>query len=165
MNKIVVKQTAILSALLGGIIGVLTLIPFVRNFSFMLLMLCISAVIIVYMKKNDLIGIIDAKEGAILGGIIGFISFIAFSIVFVPLVAILGWILNFFHITYYTFGITYMLRISGLFVLIMLVAFMGLLSALMNAFAGLITAYIYEALTGVKKEEKQEENIDFEIKE
>lgn len=165
MNKIVVKQTAILSAILGGIIGILTLVPLVRNFSFMLLMLCISAVIIIYMKKNDLIGIIDAREGAILGGIIGFVSFIAFSIVFVPLVALLGWILNFFNITYYTFGITYMLRISGLFVLIMLIVFMGMLSALMNAFAGLITAYVYEALTGVKKEEKQEENIDFEIKE
>ena len=161
MNKIVVKQTAILSAILGGILGVLTLIPFVRNFSFMLLMLCISTVVIIYMKRNDLIGIIDAREGAILGGIIGFVSFIAFSIVFIPLVAIVGLIFK----GYYTFGITYMLRISGLFVLIMLVGFLGLLSALMNAFAGLVTAYVYEVLSGVKKEEKQNENIDFEIKE
>lgn len=161
MNQIVVKHTAILSAILGAIIGVLTLIPFVRNFSFMLLMLCISAVIIVYMKKNDLIGIIDAREGAILGGIIGFVSFIAFAIVFVPLVAIVGLIFK----GYYTFGITYMLRISGLFVLVMLIVFMGTLSALMNAFSGLVTAYLYEVLSGIKKEEKQEENIDFEIKE
>jgi len=161
MNLQIVKQTAILSAILGAILGVLTLIPFVRNFSFMLLILAISAVVIVYMKKNDLIGIIDVKEGAILGAIIGFISFIAFSIVFVPLVAIVGAIFK----GYYTFGITYMLRISGLFVLIMLVGFLGLLSALMNAFAGLVTAYVYEVLSGVKKEEKQNENIDFEIKE
>jgi len=161
MNLQIVKQTAILSAILGAILGVLTLIPFVRNFSFMLLILAIAAVVIVYMKKNDLIGIIDVKEGAILGAIIGFISFIAFSIVFVPLVAIVGAIFK----GYYTFGITYMLRISGLFVLIMLVGFLGLLSALMNAFAGLVTAYVYEVLSGVKKEEKQNENIDFEIKE
>lgn len=160
MNQLIVKQTAILSAILGGIIGVLTLIPFVRNFSFALLMLCIAAVVIVYMKKKDLIGIIDAREGAILGGIIGFVSFIAFSIVFVPLVAIVGWIFK----GYYTYGITYMLRISGLFVLVMLIVFMGMLSALMNAFAGLATAYMYEVLSGVKKEEKQEENVDFEIK-
>jgi len=161
MNPQILKQTTILSAILGGILGVLTLIPFVRNFSFLLLILCISAVIIVYMKKNDLIGIIDVKEGAIMGAIIGFVSFIAFSIVFIPLVALVGLIFK----GYYTYGITYMLRVSGFFVLIMLVVFMGLLSALMNAFAGLVTAYVYEVLTGVKKEEKQNENIDFEIKE
>ena len=78
MNALLVKQTAILSAILGGILGLLTLIPFVRNFSFMLLILCVSAVILVYMKKKDLIGVIDLKEGAVLGGIIGFVSFIAF---------------------------------------------------------------------------------------
>lgn len=159
MNPIIVKQTAILSAILGGIIGILTLIPFVRNFSFMLLILCISAVIIIYMKRNDLIGIIDVKEGAILGAIIGFVSFIAFSIVFVPLVALVGLIFK----GYYTFGITYMLRISGFFVLVMLIVFLGILSALMNSFSGLVTAYVYEILSGIKKEEN--ENIDFEIKE
>lgn len=161
MNPILIKQTAILSAILGGILGVLTLIPFVRNFSFMLLILAISAVIIVYMKKNDLIGIIDVKEGAILGAIIGFVSFVAFSIVFVPLVALVGLIFK----NYYTFGISYLIQASGFFVLVMLVIFLGILSALMNSFAGLVTAYMYEVLSGVKKEEKQEENIDFEIKE
>lgn len=160
MNPLLVKQTAILSAILGGILGVITLIPFIRNFSFMLLILCISAVIIIYMKKNDLIGIIDVREGAILGAIIGFVSFIAFSIVFVPLVAIVGLIFK----GYYTFGITYMLRVSGFFVLIMLVIFLGILSALMNAFAGLVTAYMYEILSGIKKEEKEKEHVDFEIK-
>lgn len=160
MNPILLKQTAILSSILGGILGVLTLIPFIRNFSFMLLILCISAVIIVYMKRNELLGIIDVREGAILGAIIGFVSFIAFSVVFIPLVALVGLIFK----GYYTFGITYMLRISGFFVLVILVIFLGLLSALTNAFAGLVTAYIYEMLSGVKKED-QEEHVDFEIKE
>lgn len=161
MNPILIKQTSILSAILGGILGVVTLIPFIRNFSFMLLILCISAVIIIYMKKNDLIGIIDIREGAILGAIIGFVSFIAFSIVFIPLVAIIGLIFK----NYYTFGISYLIKASGFFVLIMLIIFMGILSALMNAFSGLVTAYVYEILSGIKKEEKEAENVDFEIKE
>lgn len=161
MNPLIVKQTAILSAILGGILGVLTIIPFVRNFSFMLLILAISAVVIVYMKKNNLIGIIDVREGAILGGIIGFVSFVAFSIVFVPLVSIVGLIFK----GYYTYGILYLLKMSGFFVLITLIVFLGILSALMNAFSGLVTAYVYEVLSGIKKEEKEEEHIDFEIKE
>ncbi len=158
MNQLLIKQIAILSAILGGILGVLTLIPFIRNFSFLILILCLSSVVIVYMKKNNLLGIIDIKEGAILGAIVGFVSFIAFSAVFVPLVVIVGLIFK----GYYTFGITYLLKASGFFVLIMLVIFLGGLSALMNAFSGLVTAYVYEVLTGLKKE--QNENIDFEIK-
>ena len=87
----------------------------------MILIFCISAVILVYMKRHDLIGIIDVKEGAILGAIIGFISFIAFSIVYIPLVALTGLIFK----GYYTFGILEMLRtgMGGLFVLIMIIVF------------------------------------------
>ena len=162
MNPLIIKQTAILSAILGGIIGVLTLIPFIRGFTFMLLILCISTVIIVYMKKNDLIGIIDVREGAMLGGIIGFVSFIAFSIVFIPLVSLTGLIFK----GYYTYGILQMLKagLGGILVLIMIIIFLALvISALMNAFAGLVTAYVYEILSGIKKEENK--SVDFEIKE
>lgn len=161
MNPLIIKQTSILSAILGGIIGVLTLIPFVRNFTFLILMLALAAVVIIYMKKNDLIGIIDSREGAILGAIIGFVSFVAFSIVYVPLVAIVGFIFK----GYYTFGITMLLKVSGFFVLVVVMLFLAILSALMNAFAGLVTAYVYEALTGIRKEEKElNESVDFEIK-
>ena len=59
-----------------------------------------------------------------------------------------------------------MLQVSGFFVLVMIMLFLAVLSALMNSFAGLVTAYIYEILTGIKKEEKElNESIDFEIKE
>lgn len=164
MNPIIVKQTALLSAILGGILGVLTLIPFVRGFSFLFLLIGVAALVIIYMKKNELIGIIDVKEGMAFGALIGFVSFIAFSIVFIPLVTLLGWFLSLFNIHYNTFGLNIFIQ-SGFFVLIIIVIFMGLLSALMNAFTGLVTAYVYEFLTGVKKEDKQEEHVDFEIKE
>ena len=159
MNRIIIKQTAILSAIIGAILGVLTLIPLVRNFSFMILILCVSAVVLVYMKKNDLIGVIDVKEGAILGGIIGFVSFIAFAVAFVPLVSVVGMI---FKGTYDAYIFT-MFKMLGFFVSVMLILFFAILSALMNSFAGLTTAYVYEMLSGFKKEEN--ENLDFEIKE
>lgn len=164
MNQIILKQTAILSAILGGILGLLTLIPFVQGFSFLFLFIGVAALVIIYMKKNDLIGIIDVKEGMALGAIIGLVSFLAFSIVFIPLVTILGVILRLFHLHYNMFGLDIFIQ-SGFFVLLIIIVFMGGLSALTNAFTGLVTAYFYEVLTGVKKEEKQEENFDFEIKE
>lgn len=159
MNPLIIKQIAILSAILGGILGLITLIPFINGFSFFVLLVGVAAIVIVYMKRNNLLGIIDAKEGATLGAIIGFVSFIAFSIAFVPLVSLIGLIFK----SYYTYGILYLLKASGFFVLIMLVLFLAILSALMNAFTGLVTAYVYEFLTGIKKESN--ESVEFEIKE
>lgn len=159
MNTLLLKQIGILSAIFGATMGVLTIIPFINGFTFMALTLVASAIVLVYMKRHDLIGVINIREGAVIGAEIGFVSFIAFSIVFIPLVSIVGLIFK----GYYTYGILYMLKISGFFVLILLVVFMAILSALMNAFSGLVTAYVYEILSGIKKEEN--ERIDFEIKE
>ncbi len=160
MNILLLKQVALFSALIGGAIGVITLIPFVGTLSFLTLILFLSAIIIVYLKKHDLIGIIDMKEGAILGAVIGFASFVAFFVVFTPLSILIGFIAK----TYY---VGHLLRIffenfGGFFVMIMLLFFLALISALMNAFSGLTTAYVYELLSGLKKAEN--ENIDFEIK-
>jgi len=41
---------------------------------------------------------------------------------------------------------------------------MGGISALFNAFSGLVTAYVYELITGVKKENNQNSSVDFEIR-
>ena len=92
MNILLLKQVALFSALIGGAIGVITLIPFVGTLSFLTLILFLSAIIIVYLKKHDLIGIIDMKEGAILGAVIGFASFVAFFVVFTPLSILIGFI-------------------------------------------------------------------------
>ena len=160
MNILLLKQVALFSALIGGAIGVITLIPFVGTLSFLTLILFLSAIIIVYLKKHDLIGIIDMKEGAILGAVIGFASFITFFIVFAPLSILIGFIAKGYYVGH-------LLRIffenfGGFFVMIMLLFFLALISALMNAFSGLTTAYVYDLLSGLKKAEN--ENIDFEIK-
>ena len=84
MNILLLKQIALFSALIGGAIGIITLIPFIGTLAFLTLILFLSAIIIVYLKKNNLIGIIDMKEGAIIGAVIGFSAFVAFSIL--PLV-------------------------------------------------------------------------------
>src|SRR5574344_1672430 len=134
MNLLLIKQISLLSAILGAILGIITLVPFINGFSFLILLVGVAAIVLVYLKKNDLIGIIDVKEGATLGAIIGFVSFIAFSVAFIPLVSIIGLIFK----NYYTYGILYLLKASGFFVLVMLVLFMAILSALMNAFTGLV---------------------------
>ena len=160
MNILLLKQIALFSALIGGIIGIITLIPFIGTLAFLTLILFLSAIIIVYLKRNNLIGIIDMREGAIIGGVIGFASFIAFAIVFMPISAIIGLIFKSYYVGHLlTMFIT---NFGGFFVMIMLLIFIAIISALMNAFSGVVTAYIYELLSGLKKAEN--ENIDFEIK-
>ena len=161
MNLLLLKQISILSAFAGAILGFITIIPYVSFISFMLLILCLSAFVLAYLKQNELIGIISVREGCIFGAVIGFVSFLAFAVVFTPISMLLGWL-----IPSYTQGfMRFFLGSFGSFiVMIFLIIFMGGISALFNAFSGLVTAYVYELITGVKKENNQNSSVDFEIR-
>ena len=162
MNIIILRQFAILSLFAGVSLGALTLIPYVGFVSFLTAFFFLSAFLIVYFKKNNLIGIINLQEGAIFGAIIGAISFGVFLIVLAPVASIIGWLipgypLGFFRFLFNNIG-------SFFFSTIPLAVFAVLLSALFNGFTGLVTAWVYELITGEKKELNQNNSIDFEIK-
>ena len=112
IKQLLLKQMGMLSSVLGLVLGVITMI-----------------------------GILDIRQGAMYGAIIGFISFVAFSVSFVPLATIIGFI---YKGSYYL-GVSLLFR-TGFFVLIMMVFFVALLAALMNAFSGLVTIYVYNQL-------------------
>ncbi len=161
MNLLILKQLAILSAFAGVILGLVTIVPYISFISFMVLILCLSAFILAYLKQNDLIGIFNIREGCIYGAIIGFVSFIAFSVVYTPISMLLGWIFP----TYTQGFMRFFLNSFGsLVVMFFLIIFMAGISALFNGFAGLVTAWVYELITGIKKENDQNNSIDFEIK-
>ncbi len=161
MNLLLLKQISLISAFAGVVLGAVTIIPYISFLSFMLLILFLAAFVIVYLKQNDLIGIISIREGCIFGALIGFVSFIAFSAVFTPISMLLGWL-----IPSYTQGfLRFFIGSFGSFVvMIFLIIFMAGISALFNGFAGLVTAWVYELISGMKKENNQNSSIDFEIK-
>ena len=161
MNLLILKQLAILSVFAGVVLGLITIIPYVSFISFMILILFLSAFILGYLKQNDLIGIINTREGCIYGAIIGFVSFIAFSIVFTPISMLIGWL-----IPSYTQGFLrfFLNSFGSLIVMFLLIIFMAGISALFNGFTGLVTAWVYEMITGVKKENNQNNSVDFKIK-
>ena len=156
IKEILFKQTAVLSGLLGLVLGVLTVIPFICNLSFFALFILAAPIIMVYMKRMQMMGILDIKQGAMYGAVIGFLSFIGFSISFIPFAGIIGLI---YKGSFYL-GISLLLR-SGFFVMITLIFFVALLSAIMNSFSGLVTMYVYSQLE-TKPEESQ---TDIEIQE
>lgn len=155
IKQLLLKQMGMLSSVLGLVLGVITIIPFICNFSFFALIVLAAPIILVYMKKLDMIGILDIRQGAMYGAIIGFISFVAFSVSFVPLATIIGFI---YKGSYYL-GVSLLFR-TGFFVLIMMVFFVALLAALMNAFSGLITIYVYNQLEQKPEESKTDINIE-----
>ena len=160
MNLLLLKQLAILSAFAGAILGFITVIPYVSALSFSILIFFLSAFILVYLKQNDLIGIISVREGCIFGAVIGFISFIAFSIVYSPISMLLGWL-----VPAYTQGFLrfFMTSFGSFVVMILLMILMAGISALFNGFAGLVTAWVYELISGVKKEADENNTVDFTV--
>lgn len=161
MNLIILKQLAILSAFAGIALGLITIIPYVSFLSFMVLLLFLSAFILVYLKQNDLIGIINTREGCIYGALIGFISFITFSLVYAPISMLIGWL-----IPSYTQGFLrfFLNSFGSIIVMLLLMILMAGISALFNGFTGLVTAWVYELITGEKKENNENNSIDFEIR-
>ena len=160
MNLLLLKQLSILSIFAGAILGLVTVIPYVSLLSFLVLILFLSAFIIAYLKQNELIGIISIREGCIFGAVIGFISFIAFSVTYTPISMLLGWLIPSYSQGFLRFFLT---SFGSFIVLILLMILMAGISALFNGFAGLVTAWVYELLSGVKKENNQNNTIDFEI--
>lgn len=151
MNLTLLKQIGVLSAVLGAILGVITLIPFIGSIAFIALMCLASAIIIILMVKYDVLEMLSVKEGLTLGAIIGFISFIAFAVVYLPCVAILGKVFK----LYSFYGISLIMSVGSLGVIIMLTIFVAVLSAVINAFTAFLTFYGIDLYNNMKKNDVQ----------
>ena len=161
MNLLLLKQLSILGLLAGAFVGIIATIPFLFWICILVTMFWISAFVLTYLKQQDLIGIINIREGSIFGAVIGFVSFIAFSIVFIPISSLLGIIFKSYSLDVLGF---FMNDFGSFIVLVLLIISTAGLAALFNGFTGLITAYVYELISGIKKEYNENNTIDFEIK-
>ena len=162
MNMIILKQIAVLSAIAGAVLGAVSLVPYVAYVTFLIAFAFLSAFLISYLKKNDLIGIINTQEGAIYGAVIGIVSFAAYLAVLAPIASIIGLIFKNYPLGF--FGYLFNNIGSFFFATLPLAGFAILMSALFNGFTGLVTAWVYELITGIKKENNENNSIDFEIK-
>lgn len=153
--NIYLKPTVILSAMVGGALGLMLLMPFF-SFNFLVCMLfsMVSVFVILYLKKNGLVGILEPVDGAIIGAIAGFICVVAANIVYIPIYAILSSIFKTFG---QGIGISIFARIMiqnfNFFITGMFLFFFGIIGAIFNAFSGLICAFIYEKFEMDKPED------------
>lgn len=152
INTTFLKQVSILSILIGLIVGLITMIPFIGNLVFVLYFLALSSGLIVYLKKNNIIGEISVKEGSILGAVIGFTSMLGFYCSFIPIFVIISLITHNFLGAFIVDGFT---NVLAFFTLVFLLFLLALLCSLMNGFAGGVTAYVYEFLANLQKEDNK----------
>ncbi len=137
MNITTIKPLIILSAISGAILGILTLIPYLGQIAFLITMCFISVPIIILMQKLELIDIKSNKQSILTGAIIGFMSFLTFCAIYLPTVYILGRTFNLYSL----YGVSLFLNVGSFGIITLLVLFMAILSATINAFVGFLTYY------------------------
>jgi hypothetical protein len=122
----------------------------------------VSVFVILYLKKNGLVGILEPVDGAIIGAFSGFVCVIAANIVYIPLYGIISAVFKSFG---QGIGISIFARIMiqnfNLFITGMFLFFFGIIGAIFNAFSGLICAFVYEKF----EMDKPEDMTHFEIEE
>ena len=150
ININLIRQMSIFSALIGAIVGVIALIPIIGNLIFTLFYIALSAILIVYLKRNNILGELTIKEGGILGAIIGTTATTAFLIIHIPLASLIqfifnnGWIGQIIIACFSSF--------LAFFCLIFMLVFVIMLAALMNGFSGAATVYVYDVISKLKQD-------------
>lgn len=149
------KPVAVLSSVIGVVLGLLLLFPFFTfNFLVCFLFSVISGLVILYLKKNMLVGILEPKDGAIIGGLVGFIAIAAASMVYVPMFwAITSLFKDFGAGLGLSAVANILIQNFNIFLALIYVMFFGMLGAIFNAFTGLIVVFIYERFDTSKPED------------
>lgn len=151
MDKTLLKLIILIGAFLGVVFGVLTAIPYLGEIAFWLL-LCFAAVIeMIFLMRVKLLELLTVAESAVIGGIIGFVSFMVFCIVYVPIVVILYKIFNYSANP----GVSLMLGTANFFIIFVLSVFMSVLSATINSFMGFLTFYVKEFIKTLDDNEQK----------
>lgn len=147
INYILLRQICVLSLFFGAISGLVTLIPFIGTYSFIFLICLMAPLVLWILIKYNCLSLTSIKDSIINGAIVGLVSYIGFSIIFLPISVIL---VKAFHIAS-NMGIGLMLQNANFFILIVLSLFMSVLSATINAFTGFLTFYVIEFVNSFKK--------------
>lgn len=151
MDKSLLKIIILIAAFIGALGGILTVIPYVGEIAFWLLLCFASVIEMIFLIRAGVLELFTVQESLTIGGIIGFISFMVFCIVYVPAVIILMKAFNF----YSNYGIAVMLGAANFAVILILSVFMAILSATINAFTGFLTYYVREFLKTLDKNEEK----------
>jgi hypothetical protein len=145
MDKLVVKNTIILSLILGFALGLLAPVPYLGMVMLFIMLLLAAPMVMVYMIMAGQFDLTSTKNSIITGAITGFSANFSFSFTYAILMVILS---KAFHITT-NFFLTAMIVNSPIWLLLVFIIFIGVLFATTNAFSGFLTHYIIDFIRDI----------------
>lgn len=157
MDITILKKAAILSLILGAATAVIALIPFFIMYVVLFLSFFTAPAVIIYMKKFNMLGVLDSQQAAILGGGIGFATSLGFFVVFAPAVLLIHLIFK----SYYSYGLQYFIQFNALWLFIIILIMVAAILALTNAVTAMGTVAVYNQIE--KLPEDTSGHIDIKI--
>ena len=142
MEKQTFKQILILSSLFGVALSLFALLPVVVKIAVFVLMTCVSLAVIILLRRAGALQIFTVKESLWTGALCGFVSYIVFSIIYLPLIYLLS---SIFAIDYLG-GFVLMLKLSSPGLILMFTIFMSIVSVMFNAFTSMVYFYVTSSI-------------------
>lgn len=159
MNQVIAKKAIVFALMLGAIIGLASLFPFLIGFSLFVLGFLSSVLVMFYMKKDEKhIAYLTNEQGAIFGGLVGFFATIGFFVIFSPMVCVLRLIFK----SYYAYTIPDMLK-DALWLFFVLVFMVAFIFALTNCATAMGATWILSHIE--KAPENADARLDIKIEE
>ena len=140
-NKLL-YYTMMITLLLGLGLGIIAPIPFIGFLAFLAVLILSSPGILLYLIMAGVYDFTTIKNCVVFSALIGFVANFSFGIAYSLLTFIL------FKIFKYSSNVilSSMISNSPLWLLLVVIIFLGVLSATLNAFSGLATYYIVNFL-------------------
>ena len=153
MNKVVLKYFAILGLLAGIVFGVLGAIPYVGGFALFAVLFLSAPVVMLLLIMSGKLDLTTPKDSIINGALTGFFANITFSFAYSIVVALLYLTIKFTT----NYFLTAMIINSPVWLLVVIILFVGVLTATTNAFSGFLTYYIINLIRDLYEKKHSQE--------
>ena len=155
MNKVILKNLSLCSLAIGAILGVLAAIPYIGGIALFSVLLLSAPLAILFLIMAGKMDLTTPKDSIISGAITGFCANITFSFAYSIVVALIY--LLFKYTTNYF--LTAMIINSPIWLFIIVVLFIGILTATTNAFTGFFFFFIINLIRDIYERKHNNEDI------
>ena len=145
MNKVILKDLVLLSSFAGMVFGLIACVPYISGFALFGVLFLAAPVVILLLIMSGRADLTTPKNSIISGALTGFFANITFSFTYSIIVALL-YITIKFTTNYF---LTAMIINSPIWLLVLIILFVGVLTATTNAFSAFLTYYIINLIRDI----------------
>lgn len=154
MDKSLLKSLTVLSIIVGIIFGILAPVPFLGTIILLAMLFLSAPLVLIYLIMDGKLDLATIKDSIIYGAIIGMFANIFYACIYSIITVVV------FMVTKYSSNLllTTMIINSPIWLLIIVILFMGVLAATTNAFSGLLTYYAINLIRDIYEKKRAKED-------